>query len=336
MRRMVVLLLLAFPAIAGGIAGRNLMIPVVGRSPGAAGSDWRSDLVITNLGSSEVLVGTLLHDERGLDLGQHTLRPGQTVMIKDFLRTYFGRETSHGWLELTSQEDSVISASARIYNSASGDFGTQVPAVPIITIGQESSVEALSGIGGNRTNAGITNPHPFDDAIVALTLRDANGDVRATSSMTVKHASVAMIYDVFTTMGVAPFEGARLDVQSSLPAFAFASVVTPSGDTDFIAGSARDRAASDVVPPSCANPAQLAFAVHPAGGWIFAFRDGTNATARTHELEAKYDFTARFIYDGLPGFATRKQFTPEAIAGLRCEAGVRFVEEDALVRLSSR
>ena len=49
--------------------------------------------------------------------------------------------------------------------------------------------------------------------------------------------------------------------------------------------------------------------------------------ATTDALAAKYGFAPRFVYQyALKGFAAT--LTPEAVAGLRCEAGVAYIEED--------
>lgn len=330
-------IILAFPLFASGVAGRHLIVPVVARAPGAFGSDWRTDLMVSNVGSQDALVGILLRDERGLDLGSRTIRPGQTVILKDVLRESFRRESSHGWIEVNATPaGAVITASARIYNTAAGSFGAQIPAAPVVSLGQDLALEGLSGVSGNRTNAGITNPNAFDDATVSLTLRDVEGAIRATSSMVVRRATMSMINDVFTSMGVAPLEGARLDVQSSLPVYAFASVVTPSGDSDFVAGAARDRAVSDALAPSCASPAYLGFAVHPVGNWMVVFRSGNDAATRTHELEAKYGFKAETIWTTSPliGFVTEKALSPAALAGLRCEPDVGHLEQNGWIRLT--
>jgi len=135
-------------------------------------------------------------------------------------------------------------------------------------------------------------------------------------------------------MGVAPFDNARLEVQSTVPVYAFASVINASGDSDFIAGVARDRAVSDILPTACAHPAPLTLAIEPAPGYIVVFFEGTNAVTRTMELASKYGFTADNVYSSaLSGFFSRK-LSPAAIAGLRCESDVRFIEQNALAHLS--
>lgn len=301
---------------------------------------WQTDVVISNLGSKEAVVQIVLHDE-SFTSGRsvRTVRAGQTIAIRDILQSEFHRVVSHGWLRIyVPSEDAVIAASARVYNinGTSGEYGTQVPALPLVTLGKEATLGALSGIAGNRTNFGIANPDDYEYASIKLQLFDGNGELRQTSFTTVRPASMLFLNDLFTTMGVAPFENARLEVTSSFPVYAFASVINASGDSDFIAGVARDRAVSDILPPACAQPATIGLAIEPAPGYIVVYVDGTNAVTRTAELGAKYGFTADTVYSSaLFGFYSRK-LSPAAIAGLRCEADVRFIEQNAFAHLSAR
>jgi hypothetical protein len=46
-------------------------------------------------------------------------------------------------------------------------------------------------------------------------------------------------------------------------------------------------------------------------------------------LAERYGFTPRFIFSSLPGFSA--ELTNNALAGVRCEAVVRFVEYNGMV-----
>src|SRR5688572_17563724 len=86
-------LLLVPPAFATGLVGRDLLIPFAGRAPGAFGSQWQTDVVLSNLGATPVSVGLILRNETVFDFGPFaplTLKAGQTVVLKDIIRTRFG------------------------------------------------------------------------------------------------------------------------------------------------------------------------------------------------------------------------------------------------------
>jgi hypothetical protein len=53
--------------------------------------------------------------------------------------------------------------------------------------------------------------------------------------------------------------------------------------------------------------------------------------AEVGRLAAKYGFTPRHVYEAaLQGFSA--DLTPTAVAGIRCEASVTYVEHNAVVR----
>jgi len=93
----------------------------------------------------------------------------------------------------------------------------------------------------------------------------------------------------------------------------------------------RGRAAAPLghrLAPPCASPAPLRSArpQDRAPGYIFGYRPGTDATAVTAELAAKYDFSPEFVYKGLPGFAA--VVSEQALAAIRCDSRVTSVDYD--------
>lgn len=325
-----ILAILATPLLANDLVGRDLVIPIVGRSPGAFGSQWRTDLIITNTGSKFANIGLGYHDEKGFTPASTNLRPGQTLVMTDVVSQVYKRDVSHGWLRISGADPNTsLTASVRVYNTAgsAGEFGSVIPAMPLTTLSEHAVLASLSGLSGNRTNAGITNPDDLDDASVELKLLDAAGEVRAQSVVTVKRDSVLLLNDVFASMGVEPMDNARLDVSSTMPVYAFASVTNTSGDSDFIIGAAPDHVVTGILTPSCASPAQLQLALIPNAGYNVQFNASTTP-ARIAELAAKYGFTADFSYpnDAFGHFFTFR-LSDEAVAGLRCESDIRFIQQ---------
>lgn len=99
------------------------------------------------------------------------------------------------------------------------------------------------------------------------------------------------------------------------------------------AAGCREVAAPDSA--RCADPAPLLGQFDPtAPGFIVVYRDGVDAAAETSRLAGKYDFTPTSVYtSALHGFAAR--LPSAAVAGVRCERSVAYVEHDASAWLAA-
>ena len=322
---------LAPTASAIDLAGNDILIPVAGRTPGASGTFWQTDLVLTNLSPEYT---TLRVHVRTWDGGEPLefdldLPALGTVMIEDFMRTRFGRETAVGLVRITnSLDDAQLAARARVYTN--GDVGQSVPGIPIDQLAQESFIPGLTGTPGNRSNLGIANPNSAP-ADVTLDLLGPQGHRLDTASMQIAPHSVVQqeISTVFDP------EDTRADVTvrvtSSQPVLAFGSVVrTASADPSFILATKTRKTADFEVTPQCEEPAPLIVApgrVTP--GWIIAYKAGTDTKTVTPRLMEKYGFTPSFTL----GIFVAAALTPEMIAGLRCEPEVRSISQGSHVSL---
>ena len=82
------------------------------------------------------------------------------------------------------------------------------------------------------------------------------------------------------------------------------------------------------------QPAALTGTPDPrtAGSYVVVFRDGTDAAGTTQRLVQKYAFQPRHVYEhALQGFAA--PLTDEQLAGVRCEAEVRYVSHDGVASI---
>jgi hypothetical protein len=69
-----------------------------------------------------------------------------------------------------------------------------------------------------------------------------------------------------------------------------------------------------------------------ANRYIVVYRDGTDSRATTARLAQKHGFTPRFVYEhALLGFAA--ELSADALAGVRCEPEVKYVDGDQVVRV---
>jgi len=327
------LLVLAFVPTASAIelAGNHLIIPVAGRTPGAGGTFWQTDLVLTNL--SPEYNGLKVTVETWID-GEHlsfevNVPANGTITLEDVLRTRFGRETGIGLLRISNAlPDAQLTARARVYTT--GDVGQSVPALPFAALAQESVIPGLTGSPGNRSNLGIANPNDTA-ADITLELLSAAGQRVAVASTQVAAHSVLQqeIGSAFNPQLTRADVSVR--VLSSQAVYTFGSVVrTSTGDPSFIIGTTTRKSPDLAVTPQCSNPAPLIF---PPGivrpGWIIRYKTGTDTKTVTPALMAKYGFTPTFTI----GILVVAHLTPEMIAGLRCEPQVHSISQGSHISL---
>jgi len=115
-------------------AATDLVIPVVGRTPGAAGTRWATSLEIFNTGIEEARVA-LYFNQSGRDnttptaFGQAVISARGLLVVDDLLLETFDIENAVGSVDLISSQR--IIAHATISNlGGGGTFGQGVPAVP--------------------------------------------------------------------------------------------------------------------------------------------------------------------------------------------------------------
>lgn len=330
--RFLVLLFLALSATAHAtdFAGPNVIVPIAGRTPGAFGSEWRTDLIVTNASrtkSASVYIVLFAPDRTQMTFVE--LAPLGTAIYKDVLLATFGRATGSGMIRVASQSpEALITARARIYNvgGAQGEYGQIVQGVPATKLAKEAYLSALSGVNGNRTNVGIANPGDTDaEVFISLFARD--GEARGGFATVIPAFSVRQMNDIFSQFQTGPLDGATIQITSSHGVYPYASIVrNDTGDADFVAGAAaRIDEIAPIVTPACAAPAPIALAVVPAPGWIVVYDEGVDSPSTTAALAAKYGFTPKNVY----AIGFHAELTQATIAALRCETPVSVVEQNA-------
>jgi hypothetical protein len=329
-----IILLLIIPA-AGAIefAGRDLLIPVASRTHGAAGSVWQTDVVITNVSTRaeaiDVAVSFRMNDSSsGLFTAQ--LAPRESLNLRDIVRETFGFEEAVGYLRIwTNHHNGRLLAWARIYNVGSpvGEFGQNAVGLDMFKLSRNTYLPGLSGVGGNRSNVGITNPSSVE-ILATLEIYERSGNLRGTGQIIVPPESVRQINNIFEVFGLTPFDGATVQITTSKDVYAYASVVRgDSGDASFITGSGVESIdGQSIVPPSCEHSAPLFLSPRPSWGWIVRFPERTNVLVTIAPLAEKYDFEPEYLYAGFPGFLA--SLSQSTIAALRCEVVVEAVEQN--------
>lgn len=336
--RALLVVLVSLPVYANPFVSRDLVIPVIGRIAGAFGSDWRTDVVVSNLDEDgePAPLSLIFSTAHGVDFALLEIQPGQTMVFDDIVKTRFHVDEALGWLRISTVHiGTKLTAYARIYNTNAtrGESSQLAPAIPVATLGRDVFLSGLTGLDPHRTNVGFgSTDGPLD---VTLTLRAPDGSEVAQRTASVGEDGLTQINDVFSWFGVAPLERASVRLTSATHFFAYASTVrNDTGDGYLLTGAARDRPTNDIVTPACSDPAPLNLAIHPAQGYLVGFDEGTNPAARTEELEQKYGFEAELIFQVVPGFYVRS-ISVETVAALRCESDVTRVDQNGFVELAA-
>jgi hypothetical protein len=319
----------AAPVAAHDLGGNNLIIPIAGSAPGAFGTQWRTDLVVTNLEAEPLVIYVALHD------GTYTftalnLHAFGTLQIDDVIG-YLGRSNTSGILRVSSGgAHRRFIARAYIYNrgNPAGEFGQGVPAVPIDSLTQEHVMGGIVGLGGRRTNVGVANPWPTP-ADVILTMHGADGELLGQVAHTVAPFRVLQINDIFSAFSVIPEPSPSIRVHSSVSVYPYASIVrNDTGDAVFVPGSGV-RLADTGPATACGEPAPI---VRPyrdepeAEESIVILQPGTSRTYVTNTIAHRHGLTIEEYFDDVPAF--RAVLTPAQLATLRCESVVAQIRRD--------
>lgn len=241
MRTATLLLTLALSTAA--TAG-EIFIPATFRGPGANGSVWRTEISVSNISSSihatPILTTITLHrNDNAEPLSLTTpLSPNEVMTIPDALHAWFNVENGGGIVRVTwAEDDARITARARIYNlgSEAGEFGQGVPGVRLDTMVSDSYLIGLSGIDGNRTNVGVSNPHN-QHAMFWITLYDTSGRARGSVATSVPPRSFRQFNDIFNYFQAGPLHAAAVRVTGvDHTLYAYASIVRDdTGDATFV------------------------------------------------------------------------------------------------------
>ena len=325
---------------ANDLSANDILVPVTARTPGAQGSVWRTDLTVTNV-SRMTTAGVVITFSDGdtESFVTRTLLPRQTVVLDDVLFNTFSADNTVGIIRITSATSGAkLTANARVYNrgSASGEFGQGVQALPVDGLTRDHYLTGLSGLNGNRTNVGISNPWDIPVGF-SIGLHDSDGEFRGSFTTVVGAKQVMQFNDVFSQFSSGPLEGATIHIVSEFGVYAYASVVrSDSGDARFVQGTGFARGHDLLLATGCsyAAPVNLVSAGETATDrWIVQLiAEETDPAGRVAQLAGEYGFTPAAIFEETKMFVA--ELTPEQIAQLRCDTAVTSIQQDHVVPVS--
>jgi hypothetical protein len=234
-------LFLAAPdARALNLGGEVMVIPVIGRFPGAGGTQWRTDVFLGNPYTPVVNV-TLRYYPSGGTVQTRTLSlaPFSTTTLSDIVLNTFGFENSGGVLEISTTGGLSTNARARIFNSGNpaGQFGQSVPGIHKGYLNRQAYMYGLSGINGNRLNVGVANPNDTSEQIQFI-VSDRNNTVLYSTSVTLGPHAYVQYGDIFNTLAIPAQDGVVVQfISASNLIYGFASEVrNDTGDAVFMFG----------------------------------------------------------------------------------------------------
>lgn len=240
MKKIIFLALLLFVA-SSAFAG-ELLIPAVYRGSGAAGTLWRTEIVVSNVTIEPQLVPvpvtiTFHADGGNTYVVKMPLTRREVIAVPDAMHDWFDVASGGGIVRITWDEPNArIYARARVYNVGEhGQYGQTVPALETNKLVTEHFLAGLTGVDGNRTNVGISNPFA-QDTVVWLELIDTAGESHGAFATVVPARSYKQFNDIFSYFQVGPLNAAMVRVVASDAAvYAYASIVrNDTGDASFV------------------------------------------------------------------------------------------------------
>jgi hypothetical protein len=337
MRSRVLLLLVAafaaFSVHAADLAGSNVLVPVAGRTNGAFGSQWQTDLVVTNLDAEPVPLVLTYYGAGGERVfTTSTLWGHGTISLEDVLFRAFRVSEGTGMIRVSSaREGARVTARAYVVNRGAGsEYGQGVPGVPVDALATEHVLSGIIASEARRTNLGISNPW-LVPASVTLTLYGPAGQQLGQMHRIVPALEVLQINDAFAAFGTEPVAEASVRIASQVGVYAYASIVrNDSGDAIFVPGTGLGAQPVADVAPRCAEPASVTVAGRKGQTerreWVVIMTPETTVDYMMNVLPSQHGFSVMDVYDQLPAFAA--ELTSRQLASLRCEASVLFIQQN--------
>ena len=183
----------------------TLLFPAAAHVAGAAGTSWRSDVWILNVGSQPAEITLEFRPQGGTDVRTVTLEnmldPGHQAVLDDVVSQVFGLDSSQGSLVVRS--DGPLLATSRTYNTApEGTFGQFIPARPEAEFAGIGEPVILADVSWNdqfRSNIGVVST--ADNARVRFVLRAPSGAETAEATRNLS-AGEQRQYSVTSLFGV--------------------------------------------------------------------------------------------------------------------------------------
>jgi hypothetical protein len=225
-------------------ARQRMVFPTVGTIWGASGAFWVSDLTLHNPWREPIEVSLrFVSGESRIDR-RVELAPRQTIRWPDTVRSFFGLPGGMGTLWIEYREGHAPIAVAKTTDVAHGgraSLETPLTNADVAIAGSPRPELTIVGIpaattGGRRINIGVVNMGMIP-ATFRITARNRNGVVVGGELESgVPEDELWFVSDVEKQLGISIEDATTIRVTAIAgTGVAFASIVDPGGDTQFIA-----------------------------------------------------------------------------------------------------
>ena len=192
----------------------EVVVPVVAKVLGAAGTSWRSDVRIFNGGPAAETVVLTYRTYTGGQLAEEAISeqvPAGKVLAIDDVVGALGRDGESGTLTVEADDGSAeLVVTSRTYNATLG--GTYGQFVPAVANGSESAtVLHLERSNAFRSNLGIAELSG-SPAAVTWRLRDGSGALLGTRTVELEPHELVQVNDLFGAVGAGDRDNARVDI----------------------------------------------------------------------------------------------------------------------------
>lgn len=277
----------AVVATATGASAGEWWIPAAAHGPGAGGSVWRTDLVVSNFGdgAEEVTITLLPQGEDNSAAGNATTIPigaGETVELEDVVAGTFNFDGTAA-IRVGAVGDRLV-VTSRTYNlSDHGTFGQSIPGVPAagaVPAGIPGLLVGLSSSEGRRTNLGWASASA-DPVRLTVSLYDGAGVLVAARTFTEQPLGQTQ-FNLFRELGVGVVDHAYAVVVADGPVVPYASVVAGgSNDPVYVPALTGVDADTELLFPAAAHVAGSGGTSWGSDAWLLNLGGG----AATVELE---------------------------------------------------
>lgn len=223
--------------------GTELVIPAVGRTPGANNTFWRSDVTLFNPTSSfmnlEVRYLASGADNRTATARAVSIAPARTIVLADVL-SWLGLASGSGALDIRWSGTTAPVVTSRTYTSTTdgGTYGQSIDAASLSSFGRDAYVTGLRADGSFRSNVGFVNSN--DAAIGINVALVANGQTVATTfvQLAPKSQQQYSMPALFPNVNASALGSFTIEAHTATPSlFAYGSIVdNGSGDPVFFGG----------------------------------------------------------------------------------------------------
>lgn len=213
-------------------SGGTLMIPVVGRAPGANATFWRSDVTFFNPTDTR-LVLSLRFNGTSKPL---TIDAGETEVLADVVAEW-GRLSGSGALQITWSGETGPVVTSRTYTSVAGGgtYGQSID--PVSAFATRSFVPGLRNDASYRSNVGFVNGGSDSETFTVKLLSQSGTELaRTTLTLDAKTQSQFAVTSLFPNVSANPFT-LQIEGDGNASLFAYGSMVdNVSGDPVFFSG----------------------------------------------------------------------------------------------------